>query len=207
MCDIKPTIYMTSYEFYMTSHRLFMTAQDWIHDIIPNAYDIIYTLLVTSQPLYLWQDTYYVYDIILSIYDISYGVWMTRQPRYQTSHPQYMCNHSHLVDDITLCVCIKLHPLPVGHHRHCIWHHIHFWWHQTNVCMSWQPLCLWHHIHYIWCHTHCVYDNTSSISDLKPILSAIKSTVYVSTPTLSKASHQLCKTSQVAYVIHHMHYT
>ena len=60
---------------------------------------------------------------------------------------------------------------------------------------------------YIWCHTHCVYDNTSSISDLKPILFAIISTVYIMTPTLSKTSLQLCKKSQVAYECHHMHYT
>ena len=70
--------------------------------------------------------------------------------------------------------------------------------------MSWLPLCLWHHIPYIWCHTHCVYDNPSSISDLKPILYAISSTVYVITSTLLKTSHQLCKTSQVAYVCHHV---
>ena len=73
--------------------------------------------------------------------------------------------------------------------------------------MSWHPLRLWHHIHYIRCHTQCFYDNTSSISDLEPILSAITSTVYVTTPTLSNISNQLCKTSQVAYVCHHVHYT
>ena len=73
---------------------------------------------------------------------------------------------------------------------------------------------LCHGMHYvydiistIWCHTHCVYDNTSSISDLRYILSAIISTVYVITPTLSKTSHKLCKTSQVAYVCHRVHYT
>ena len=52
-----------------------------------------------------------------------------------------------------------------------------------------------------------MYDNTSSIFDLKPILSSVTSTVYVITPTLSKPSHQLCKMTQVAYVCHHLHYT
>ena len=108
---------------------------------------------------------------------------------------------------MTHYVCMKSHPLHVGHQRHYLWHHILSWRHHTIVCMSWQPLSLWHHILYIWCHTHHVYDNTCSISDLKPILSAIMSSVYVITPTLSKTSHQLCKISQVAYVCHHVHYT
>ena len=132
---------------------------------------------------------------------------MTIQPWYLTSHSQYLCNHNHLIDDITPYVCMKSHPLHVGHHRHYLWHHILSWWHHTFVCMSSHPLCLWHHIHYIWCHTHSLYDNTSCISELKPILSAIASTVYVITPTLSKTSHQQCKASQVAYVCHHVLYT
>ena len=147
---------------------------------------------MTSQLLYIWQDNYYVYDIIVSIYDISYGVWMTTQSLYLTSHLLYLCNHTHLIDDITGYVCKKSYPLHVEHHRHCIWHHIHSWWHHTIVYMSQHPLCLWHHIHYIWYHTQCVYDNTSSISDLKPILFAITSTVYVITPALWRTSQQLC---------------
>ena len=119
----------------------------------------------------------------------------------------YLCNHTLLIDDITLYVCMISHPLHVGHHRHSIWHHILSWWHHTIVCMTLHPLCLWHRIHYIWCHTRCVYDNTSSVSDLKPILSGITSTVYVITPTLLKTSHQPCNSSQVAYVCHHVHFT
>ena len=154
-----------------------------------------------SHTLHLWHHskcifdkTPPVYDIILSIYYISHGVWMTIQPWYQTSHSQYLCNHTHLIDDITTYVCRKSHPLHVGHHRHYLWHHKLSWWHHTNFCMSWHPLCLWHHIHYIWYHTLCVYDNTCSISDSKHILSVITSTVYVITHTLSKTSHQQCKT-------------
>ena len=119
---------------------------------------------------------------------------------------QYLCNHTHLID-ITAYVCMKSRPLHVGHHRHYLWHHILSWWHHTIVYMSWNPVLLWYYIQYVWCHTHCVCDNTSSTSDLKPILSAIISTVYIITPTLSKTSHQQCKRSQVAYVYHHVHYT
>ena len=129
-----------------------------IHDIKCTVYEITYNLLVTSLPMYIWQDTYYVYDIILTIYDISNGVWMTTQPLYPTSHLWYLCNDTHFIDYITVYVCIISHSLHVEHHRHCVWCHICSWWHHKLVYMSWHPLCLWHHIHCIWCHRHSVYD-------------------------------------------------
>ena len=171
-----------------------------IPDITPTVYDKTYTLTVTSQPMYLWQDTYYVFDIIHSVYDISHGEWMTAQWLYLTWYPLYLCNQTHLIDDITTYVCMKLQPLHVWHHRHFIWHHIHSCWQHTIACMSWHTLCLWHHMYYILCHPYCVYDYTSSISDLKLVKTAISFTLYVITPSLSKTSHLLCKTSQVAYV-------
>ena len=154
---------------------------------------------MTLQALYIWQDNYYVYDIIVSIYDISYGVLLTTQPLYPTSNILYLCNHTHLIDDITGYVCKNSHPLHVEHYTIGTVYDI------TStlddiipLIVWWHPLCLWHHIHHIWCHTHCVYDNTSSISDLIPILPTITSTVYVITPALWKTSHKVCKTSQVA---------
>ena len=59
----------------------------------------------------------------------------------------------------------------------------------------------------MWCHPYSVYDYTSSIFDFKPVKTAISSTLYVITPSLSKTSHLFCKASQVAYVCHHMRYT
>ena len=54
----------------------------------------------------------------------------------------------------------------------------HTVWMTTQVLyLTWNPFCLPSHL------------------------------LYVITPTLSKTSHQLCKTSQVAYVCHHVHYT
>ena len=77
----------------------------------------------------------------------------------------------------------------------------------THHCLYvMHTLCLWHHMNYIWCHPYCVYDYTSSISELKPVKTAITSTLYVITPALLKTSHLRCKTSQMAYVCHHMHY-
>ena len=62
-------------------------------------------------------------------------------------------------------------------------------------------------MHYICCHPYCVYDYPSTIPGLKPVKTAISSTLYVITPSWSKTSHLLCKASQVAYVCHYMRYT
>ena len=59
-----------------------------------------------------------------------------------------------------------------------------------------HTLCLWHDMYYIWCHPYCVYDHTGSISDMKLFKTAISSTLYVITPSMSKTSPLLCKNSQ-----------
>ena len=164
------------------------------------------TVFMTSHPHYSWHHTHCIwydihsscditptvtmrkhllcFDIILRVYDISHGEWMTKQWWYLTWYPMYLYNQTHLIDDITTYVRMKLHPLHTWHQRHFMWHHIHSCWQHTIVCMSWQTLCLWHHMYSIWCHPYCVYDYTSSISDLKPVKTAISSTLYVITPSL-----------------------
>ena len=157
---------MTSYEFYVISQPLLLTSKDCIHDITSTillntehtVYDITYTTLVTSQPLYLWQDTCNVFDMILSVYEISPAEWMTTQRLYLTWYPMYVCNQTHLTNDITTYVHMKAHPLHAWHHRHFTWHHIHSCWQHAIVSISWQKLCFWHHMYNIWCHPYCVYD-------------------------------------------------
>ena len=134
LCDISKSLYdITRLDSLHHIHT--------IHDITPTVYDMTYTLLVTSQPLLLLQDTYYVFDIIHSVYDISHGEWMTTQWLYLTWKPMYLFNQTHLIDDFTPFVWIKSHPLHVWHHRHFLWHHIHSCWQHTIVCMSWHTLC------------------------------------------------------------------
>ena len=132
---------------------------------------------------------------------------MRTQRLYLTWYPLYLCNQTHLIDDITPYIHMKTQPLHAWHHRHFMWHHIHSFWQHTIVWMSWHTLCLWNNMHYICCHPYCVHDYSSSIPGLKAITTAISSTLYVITPSWSKTSHLLCKTSQVAYVCHYMHYT
>ena len=174
LCDITTALYDIT---ILYSWHHFHT----IHDITPTVYNMTYTLLVISQPLLLWQDTYYVFDIILSVYDISHGEWMTTQWLYLTWKPMYLFNQTHLIDDVTPYGCMKSYTLHAWHHRHFMWHHIHSCWQHTIVCMSWHTLCLWNHMHYICCHPFCVHDYPSSIAGLKPVKTAISSTLYVIT--------------------------
>ena len=132
---------------------------------------------------------------------------MTTPWLYLTWYRIYLCYQTHLIDDMTPYVRMKSHPLHAWHHRHYIWHHIHSCWQHTIVCMSWHTLCLWNHMHEKWCLTCCVYDYLSSIPGVKPVKTAISSTLYAITPSQSKTSHLLCKASQVAYVCHEMHST
>ena len=120
---------------------------------------------------------------------------MRTQQLYLTWYPMYLCNQTHLIDDITPYVHMKSHPLHVWHHRHFIWHHIHSCWQHTIVFMSWHTFCLWHHMYYIWCHSYCVYDYSSSISDLKPVKTAISS-LYMSSHPLCRRHHTSCVSHQ-----------
>ena len=54
MCDLKPTIYMASYEIYVISQQLVKTSQDCIHEITA-------TLLMTSPPLYMTSHTHHLW--------------------------------------------------------------------------------------------------------------------------------------------------
>ena len=132
---------------------------------------------------------------------------MTTQRLYLTWYPLYLCNQTHLIDFITTYIRMKSHPLHAWHDRHFIWHHIHSSWQHNIVCMSWHTLCLWYHMHYICCHPYCVYDYPSSRPGLKPVKTAISSTLYVITPSRLRTSHLLCKASQVPYVCDYIHYT
>ena len=107
---------------------------------------------------------------------------MRTQRLYLTWYPLYLCNQTHLIDDITPYIHMKTQPLNAWHHRHFMWHHIHSCWQHTIVCISWHTLCLWHYMYCIWCHPYCVYDSPSSISDVKPLKTEISSTHMLSHP-------------------------
>ena len=67
LCDIKPTICMTTYEFYVTSQPIFMTSQDSTHDITS-------TQFMTSHPLCSCHHTQYNCHFIHCSCTITYSV-------------------------------------------------------------------------------------------------------------------------------------
>ena len=208
ICVISKPLYVWQHMNSMWHHNnslrhhktLFMTPQphySW-HHLHCIWHHIHFTCDLTA--LWLWKNTYTVLHIILRVY--SHGEWMTMPRLYLTWYQKYLCNQTHLLDNITTYVPMKSHPMHAWHHRHFLWHHIHSCWQHTIVCMSCHTLCLWNHMHYKWCLTCSVYDYPNSIPGLKPVKTAISSTLYVITTSRSKTSHLLCKASQVAYVCH-----
>ena len=157
----------------MMSHPLYSwqhTHSLWHH--ILYTCDITATVSMTRHPLYLWHH---------SIYDISQGVGMTIQPRYPTSHSQYLCNHTHLIDDITPYVCLKSYPLHVGHHRHYLWHHILI------------PLFVCYGTHYVYDIISNIYDVTHTVCMRTQALYMTWNPFYLPSYLLYISSHPLSR--------------
>ena len=154
--DIKPTIFdiismvsLTSYPLYWWYHTkcIYEISSAIYDDIISIVYNIMFTIFVTSQPLYLcltpplsmispplyvWYNTttclisYTLYKAshphFLTthhiIYDITCTVLLTLLPRYLTLHPRYLCHHNHFIYDLWPTVCMISHLIYVWHLMH-----------------------------------------------------------------------------------------
>ena len=151
---------------------------------------------------------------------------MTTQQLYLTWYPMYLYNDTHLIDDITHYVCMKLHllhawhlgilydiistladntPLFVCHGTHSVYDIIFIYDVTHPLCMTtqalylpWNPLNMPSHPLYMSSHPLCWRHHTYCVSHHR-------SHMYAITPSLSKTSHLQCKASQVAYVCHYMH--
>ena len=69
-----------------------------MYDVTPIIFVTSYQIYIISPILLSWEENDYTWHIYE--YVISYGLWMTKQPLYKTSHLLYLCNHTHLIDDI-----------------------------------------------------------------------------------------------------------
>ena len=165
-----------------------------IHDSTPNLYGITYFILAISQRLYIWQDTC-VYDIILSIYDILHGVRMETKPRYLTSHSQYMCNQTHLIDDIIHYVCMKSHPMHVGHQRHI--------YGITSSLDDITQVFVCHGTHYVYDIVSTIYNVTHTVCMTRQALYQTWNTFYLPSHPLYMSSHPLCRRHHTNCVRHH----
>ena len=99
MCDIKPTLCMTSYEFYVTSQPLFMTSKDCIHDITS-------TLFMTSPPLYMTSHTLDLWHHSHCNYDKTPTMFLTLYSVYTTSHIMYEWQDNNCIWHDTQCICV-----------------------------------------------------------------------------------------------------
>ena len=128
--------------------------------------------------------------MILSVYEISPAEWMTTQWLYLIWYPMYLCNQSHLINDITTYVHMKPHPLHAWHHRHFSWHHIHF---ADNT-----PLFL--------CHgTNSVYDIICIIYNVTHIVCMTNPALYLTWNTLKLTSLPLHMSSHPLFWRHHIY--
>lgn len=233
ICDITPTLFVTSHPQHWTSLPLYMTSH--------TKHMLSYPLHITSWPVKLWYPTNYIYGITQT-------VLMTKHPLYVILHPLCLGFHP---------LYVTSHPLCLWHHIHSIWHHTHYVYENrtslsnitSTVSLSSHPLNRWYHTHctyditatYIWhhmqytCHNihslwnhSCVYDFISTLFmtsdplymwitaiirvssqqlfyDIIFIMSDITHNVCMTTQPLYLASHPLYLTSHRLYLCHHTH--
>ena len=201
MCDIKPTVCMTSYEFYVTSQSLFMTSQDCI---------------MTSRPHYSWHYTNCIQNDIHSSCDITATVTMTRPTMflklysvYKTSHMVNEWQHDCIWHD-TQCICVikptwlmTSHPMYIWNHTHCLYDTIGTLYDITSTRADNKPLIV--------CHgTHSVYDIICIIYDVTHTVCMTTQALYLTWNLLKlpshphyMSSHPLCRRHHTYCVRHH----
>ena len=154
-----------------------------IYDMSSTLYDITFTICVTSHNACISDITHSMF-MTYPLYMASQTVlWqhnhcVPSQPLGLTSHPVYLCHHTHWINFIKPSVCMTSQPLSVWHHMHYMWYHIHNLVHHTTLCMTSCPLYMTSFPLYLCHHTHPINDITASI----------------------------CITSHTVYLCHHIHY-
>ena len=134
MCDIKPTVCMTLYEFYMTAHLLFMTSKFCIHDITSSLFMTSHPFSLISLLLYQCGHTSFIDDISAWMDVITLGVCVTSYKLYMTSHALFMISHHSMTSHRYSC-----------HYTQYICHLINWSCFITyNVLIILQLLYLWH---------------------------------------------------------------
>ena len=168
MCDIKPTICMTSCEFYVTSQPHFMISQDSIHHIIS-------TLLMTSHPLYMTSHTHYLWHHSHCNYDKTPTMFVTLCSVYKTSHMVNEWQHNECIWHDTQCIfVIKLtwlmtsQPMYEWNHTHCMYDTIGTLYDVTFTLFFSFFFNLWWILSYIEMKEPWVYMFSPSQSPLPP---------------------------------------
>ena len=132
---------------------------------------------------------------MLSIYDISHGEWMTTQRLYLTWYPMYLCNQTHLIDDITPYVHMKSHPLHAWHHS--------TWYEITSTLADNTPLFVCHGTHYVYDIISIIHYVTHTVCMTTQALYLTWNTLKLPSHPLYMSSHLLCRRHHTNYVRHH----
>ena len=103
----------------------------------------------------------------------------------------YLCNQTHLIDDITPYVHMKSHPLHAWHRSYFIWYHIH------SCCQHTLFVCHGTHSVYdiiciIYDVTHTVCVTTQALYLTWNLLKLPSHPLYMSSHTLSRRYHTYC---------------
>ena len=154
------------------------------------------TLLMISQPLYVWYHIKYIWDILSTIFMTSYPPCMTTQhceliiphSAYVWPHLHYRRCHihsitpSHSLYDFTSTSGMTSQTLYQISHQLYLCHH--------NLSTDITPTFLWHHTHYICDIIHTIYN--------------IICTVYIIT-LLCLWQHKLDIWNHIQYAVQNIH--
>ena len=109
MCDLKPTICRTSYEFYVTSQQLVKTSQDYIHDTTATLFMTSPQLYMTSHTLYLWPHSPVTMEKHLLCFS----------PYTQSIFTWWMNDNTTTLSVMIPKVSVQSNPLAWWHHSQC----------------------------------------------------------------------------------------
>ena len=152
MCDIKPTIGMMSYEFCMTSHPLFMTSKHCSHDIISTLFMTSQSLYLSSQQLNLCRHTCCIHYITASMDVITPGLHVTsHNSTWHYIHSLWHHNtlwHQNYWDHVitpSICDIASTEAAPL--------HRVYWLYHTYYICDI-KPTIYMTHMNSIWHHIH-----------------------------------------------------
>ena len=122
--------------YIITSSAL--TSHPLLCDITPTFCVTSYELYITSHPILL-SSHYCTYDITTSIYETTSSMRATYTLN-MWHHSQYLCHHTHCIDNITPTLFMISHSPYVWHRLNCTRHHSLTFWPQTTIWRTSHPL-------------------------------------------------------------------
>ena len=155
MCNIVWIIWDTASSLFDRKPPSWVHYTQYIRHHVHCICDITPTLLMISQPLYVWYHILYMWDILFTLFMTSYPLCMISQPCVLTTpHWAYVWHHlhykrrhihsitpSHNLYDFTSDSGMTSHSLYQTLHQMYLCHH--------KLSTDMKPTFVWHHTHYM----------------------------------------------------------